>query len=208
MYSLYYQPFSCSLAVHIALEKIGEPYVLIPVNLQKGEQFSADYLAVNPYAQVPTLTWGKQKMTQAGAILLWLDEQHPRANLLPNSKSGQRAAAIQMLFYLSNTLHPLYSRLFYPERFSPSHKQEVKETAKNAIQDHLHQLNHGLSNRDFLCGDTACAADYYFLATCNWMTIFQMDLSSLPNIQRYLRCLKQNTEVYPVLEKERAAYAA
>lgn len=208
MYSLYYQPFSCSLAVHIALEKTGMPYELIRVDLLKGEQFSADYLALNPFAQVPVLAWQENKMSQAGAILIWLDERYPEAGLLPKVASGKRTLALQMLFYVSNTLHPLYSRLFYPDRVAASHTQEVKQTAKNLLHEHLSKLNNLLAGEQFLCGAQACAVDYYFLATCNWMMLFQIDVGVFPNIQQYLKRLKQIAEISLVLSKEKTAMAA
>lgn len=48
MYTLYYAPGSANLLVHLALLEIGAPHELKRVDLDKGEQRSAAYLAINP----------------------------------------------------------------------------------------------------------------------------------------------------------------
>ena len=52
---LYYAPGACSLGIHLILEKIGKPYDLQKVDLQKQEQYTADFIMINPKSKVPTL---------------------------------------------------------------------------------------------------------------------------------------------------------
>ena len=44
-----------SVRVPIALEELGLDYVLNSVNVRKGEQKQADYLAMNPNGKVPVI---------------------------------------------------------------------------------------------------------------------------------------------------------
>src|SRR5689334_13261481 len=41
--------------IHIALEELGLPYKLIPVNVGKGEQFSPEFLAITPNHRIPAI---------------------------------------------------------------------------------------------------------------------------------------------------------
>ena len=50
MFTLFYAPGACSLAPHVVLEWIGEPYEAKRVRYQ-----SAELLAVNPAGSVPVL---------------------------------------------------------------------------------------------------------------------------------------------------------
>ena len=52
------------------LEDLGEPYELHVLDLKKGEQRRADYLAVNPMGKVPALEHDGVLITEVGAICL------------------------------------------------------------------------------------------------------------------------------------------
>lgn len=52
---LFYSPGACSLAVHIALHESGKSFEAVRVNLKDGEQFSPEFLKVNPKSKVPAL---------------------------------------------------------------------------------------------------------------------------------------------------------
>jgi len=50
---------------------------------EKGDQFAAEYRAINPQMMVPTLIDGDIKLFQSLAILEYLDERYPEPPLLP-----------------------------------------------------------------------------------------------------------------------------
>lgn len=210
MYSLYYQPFSCSFAVHCALEKIGKPFELHKVNLNKGEHKQPEFLKINPLAQVPVLIQNDQTIKQAAAILLYLSEQHPEAELMPlaGSENPDRPAALQSLFYLSNTVHPTFARLFYPERVSESAKEEVKAKAVEKIMGILVELDELFATQDYCAGNTLYAPDYYLMAMLNWLRLFSISISEFPNLKGYLGRLKSHTEISTITQKEMMSFAA
>jgi glutathione S-transferase len=73
MLTLYYHPGACSLAAHIALEWIGEPYAIKEVSFG-----DPAYLAVNPAGAVPTLNDGAGwVLTHDAAILRHLSRRFP-----------------------------------------------------------------------------------------------------------------------------------
>src|SRR3546814_10233876 len=58
MLKLYYNPGSCSLASHAALEEAGLPYEAELIDLTQNAQFSDAYRQKNPWARVPALQIG------------------------------------------------------------------------------------------------------------------------------------------------------
>jgi glutathione S-transferase len=202
MYSLYYQPFACSFAIHTALEKISAPYELHRIDLIKQEQLEDGFLNINPLAQVPVLKYQDKTIRQAGAILLFLSEQHPEAKILPYVCSPDRSLALEMLFYLSNTVHPLFSRLFYPERFAANNMEEVKQIAFEKIQSTLVHFDHIFSQRNYTINNRLYATDYYLLAILNWLQLFQVDTMNLVHLRKYIQRVKKHSEVHAILNKE------
>lgn len=126
MYRLYYSPGACSLAPHIALEEIGEPFELELVSAAGEERKTRtpEYRAINPKGRVPALREVPGRsggadgvLTEAGAILLYLAREHPEAGLLPQEAAGE-ARCLEWLSYLSTNVHAIsYGQIWRPQRF-------------------------------------------------------------------------------------------
>jgi maleylacetoacetate isomerase len=78
-----YYRSQASFRVRIALNLKGLAHDDTFLHLEKGDQFAADYKALNPQMVVPTLIDGETKLFQSLAILEYLDEKHPEPPLLP-----------------------------------------------------------------------------------------------------------------------------
>jgi len=92
----------------IALEELGVPYEVRPVNLGANEQFKPDFLLLNPNHKIPVLTDDDQVIWESGAILLHLAEKYGK--LLPADARG-RMAAIQYAFFQTGGIGPNLGRL-------------------------------------------------------------------------------------------------
>lgn len=67
------------------------------LHLEHGDQYAAEYKAINPQMVVPTLIDGGAKLTQSLAILEYLEEKYPKPPLLPAdllSRAWVRALAL------------------------------------------------------------------------------------------------------------------
>ncbi|MEW6169257.1 MAG: maleylacetoacetate isomerase [Pseudomonadota bacterium] len=85
MLKLYsYWRSSASYRVRIALNLKGLAYEIVPVHLVRdgGQQFSAEYRALNPQSRVPVLVDGDFALNQSLAILEYLEATHPQPALL------------------------------------------------------------------------------------------------------------------------------
>jgi glutathione S-transferase len=106
MLTLYFSPGSSSMAVHIALHEIGVDFEHRLVSLAKREQFSPDYLAINPEAKVPTLLIDGRPLTEVAAILYYLARRFPAAGLWPDGGLEAEAEAISWMSFIASTIHP------------------------------------------------------------------------------------------------------
>jgi maleylpyruvate isomerase len=97
---------STSFRVRIALAMKNISYMQSFRHLRKGEQRSADYLALNPQGLVPTLDIDGHHLTQSMAILEYLEETHPSPPLLPKDAAG-RARVRSLALMIACEIHPL-----------------------------------------------------------------------------------------------------
>ena len=125
---LFFAPGACSFVPHAMLELAEVAFEPQMVKLHKGEQRSPEYLALNPRGQVPVLVDGDEVVTQIVAILLYLDEKLPMAGILPPA-GLERARALQVLTWMNNTVHPTFTHVFMPHKFTDD------EAAQKAIRE-------------------------------------------------------------------------
>ncbi|XP_061319660.1 maleylacetoacetate isomerase isoform X1 [Pezoporus flaviventris] len=99
---------SCSWRVRIALALKGISYDLVPVNLLKdgGQQFSAEFKAVNPMQQVPALKIDGITLSQSLAIIHYLEDTHPTPRLLPQDPK-KRAQVRMIADHIVSGIQPL-----------------------------------------------------------------------------------------------------
>lgn len=97
---------SASYRVRIALEWKGLSYEPVFVNLFEGAQLGGEYLALNPEGRVPFLVDGDVRLSQALAILEYLEEKVPQPPLLPTDAAG-RARVRQLALAVVADVQPL-----------------------------------------------------------------------------------------------------
>jgi len=97
---------SAAYRCRIALNLKGLTPELAFVHLRKGEQRSANFLALNPQGFVPALEIGGEVLTQSLAIIEYLEETHPSPPLLP-SDLLDRAHVRALALSIACDIHPL-----------------------------------------------------------------------------------------------------
>ena len=157
---LYYSPNACSLAIHVLLEEIGKPYELRRVNFAEREQYSPEYLAINPKGKVPVLERdGGSRLTELPAIAWYLARSNPQANLLPADIEGE-ARALEIMDYLIATVHMRgFTRIFRPENFAPTpeDKEKVQQAGREVIRQGFDIILSALGDQEFLLGSFSIA---------------------------------------------------
>ncbi len=179
---LFFAPGACSFVPHAALELAGATFEPVMVKLHKGEQRSPEYLALNPRGQVPVLVDGTDVVTQIPAIALHLDALFPQAGLLPSGGMA-RTRALQMLMWMNNTVHPTFTHVFMPQKFTGD------EAAQKAVKEHAVQAYRGLledmevmarAAAPWLAGAQPGVLDAYALTLLRWGGMAGVDSATLP----------------------------
>jgi glutathione S-transferase len=106
MLTLYFAPGSSSMAVHIALHEIDEPFEARPMSFKNHDMRSANFLSINPAGKVPTLLIDGRPLTEVAGILFYLARRFPEANLLPHGDIEAEAHVVSWMSFIASTLHP------------------------------------------------------------------------------------------------------
>jgi len=112
MYRLYWSPGAASLAVHWMLRELDVPFEIERADIDSGRNRSPEYLRLNPEGRVPTLIVDGAPVRETAALLMLLAERHPGAGLAPAVGAPDRAAWLEWMLYLANTLQPAF-RLWF-----------------------------------------------------------------------------------------------
>lgn len=171
MLKLFYAPNSCALAPHIALNEAGADYDLAKVDTQKGEQRSADYLAVNPKAKVPSLATDRGVLTEVPVILGYIARTFPTAELAPGD-SFEFFRMQSFNSYLASTIHITFAHLFRPERYADSDQAKADMRARVAknLADQFGLVEEQLSDgREWVHGARYTVSDPYLYVFARWL---------------------------------------
>jgi len=109
--------------VFIALEELGLPYEVAPVDVFTGKQFDAEFLKLNPNAKVPVIVDGDgpggkpYTCFESGAILLYLAE---KSGQLLAKEGAARFDAIQWMMVQMTTVGPMFGQHVHFVRFAPA----------------------------------------------------------------------------------------
>lgn len=100
--------------IGIALEELGVPYEAHLIDISKGDQFSPDFVAINPNSKIPAIVdpdgpGGKPiNVFESGAILIYLAEKFGK--LLPTDPV-KKWETIQWLFFQVGGVGPMMGQL-------------------------------------------------------------------------------------------------
>ena len=94
------------MAPHIALREIGVDFETRWISLAKREQYSPEYLALNPEGKVPTLLVNGRPLTEVAAILYYLARSFPAAGLFPTDDLEAQAHVISWMSFIASAIHP------------------------------------------------------------------------------------------------------
>lgn len=198
---LYYSPGACSLADHIVLEWIGEPYET--VRLSREARKSADFLALNPAGAVPVLQEGDWVLTQNAAILNYLADRFPDAGLTGDGTPRSRAEVNRWLSFVNSDVHPTFKPLFgataYLEDAAAIDKS--KQAARTSLRGLFERADAQLASQDWIAGGRSIA-DPYLYVVMRWAKAQGVDLSGLDNLDRFRARMEDDAAVQKVLAEE------
>jgi len=167
--TLFHSPQSRSAGALILLEELGADYELHVLNLRKGEQRGAAYLAVNPMGKVPAILHDGALVTEQGAVYAYLADLYPEAGITPAIGDTLRGPYLRWLFY--------YGSSFEPALVDRSLKREPAPPSTSPYGDYetmLKTLTDQLGKGPYLLGDRFTAADVLWGTALRWTTMFKL----------------------------------
>ncbi|HWI82513.1 glutathione S-transferase family protein [Ramlibacter sp.] len=206
---LYFAPGACSFVPHALLEAAGAPFEPVLVKLHKGEQQGPEYRAINPRGQVPVLVDGDEVITQILAIVTWLDHRFPQCEFLPREPLA-RVRVLETLAWMNNTVHPTFTHVFMPFKFTvdPQAQAAIKAHAAaqyGALLGEIEALagQAAAAGRAYLGGDRFGPLDAYALTLLRWGGFAGHDPQACPVLWAHVQRIAQLPAVARAIARER-----
>jgi glutathione S-transferase len=178
---LFFSRASCSFVAHVALEEAGVAFDLSEVVLDRGEQLSAEYLAINPLGRVPALRLESGAiLTEVPAILEFVAECAPERRLLP-VEPMQRVRAVEWMSLFVSSVHPAFIGFYRPQRFTdnPEVHAALAKDCRARFFELLQHVDLRLSEGGFVLGDRYSLCDPYAALFFMWGRYFQIPVEKL-----------------------------
>jgi len=173
--------------IHIMLEECGLPYNVHWVNIDKGEQFAADFLAISPNNKIPAIVdrdgpgGAPISVFESGAILIYLADKTGR--FLP-AEARARTQVLEWLMFQMGSVGPMLGQAHHFRAYA-------REKIPYAIDRYSREaariygvLDKRLDGREHLAGDYSIAD----MAVFPWIRLHGrqgQDLADFPNLSRW-----------------------
>ena len=207
MIDLHYWPTPNGWKVSIALEEMGLPYTLKPVNIGAGEQFAPAFQKISPNGRMPAIVDpdGPDGMPlaifESGAILQYLGAKSGK--FYPHDLRG-KAEVDQWLFWQVGGLGPMAGQTHHFRQYAPAIVQDQRQIAYGVRRytDETHRLYGVLDRR--LADRTYLAGEYSIADMAAWPWILPelqgQNIDEFPNLKAWLARVGQR----PGVQKGRA----
>jgi GSH-dependent disulfide-bond oxidoreductase len=198
MIDLYYWTTPNGHKVTIFLEEAGLAYTIKPVNIGKGEQFKADFLAVSPNNRIPALvdhapTGGGKPISvfESGAMLLYLADK--TGKFIPADLRG-RTEALQWLFWQMGGLGPMAGQNNHFANYAVEKLPYAIDRYRNEVNRLYGVLDRRLADRAFVAGDYSIAD----MASYPWIVLYErqsQNIEDFPHVKRWIEAIKARPAV-------------
>ncbi len=209
MITLYTAPTPNGHKGSIALEELGLPYEVRPVDLQAGEQKEAWFLRINPNGRIPAIVDHEADdfaVFESGAVLLYLAEKVGR--LLPSDPRG-RSEVVQWLMFQMGGVGPMMGQANVFARYAPVKLDWAIERYRRESRRLLEVLDGRLRESEWVARDYSVAdiANFCWARTYEWSGV---DIAGLEGLGRWLEAMaarpavQRGLQIPPRVERTKA----
>ena len=177
----------------IMLEEVKLPYTIHEINISKGEQFTPEFIAINPNSKIPAMIDRDTgiKVFESGAMLMYLAEK--TGKLLPTD-TGDRFRVIEWLMFQMGSVGPMFGQLGHfrnaaPESIPYAINRYEKETLRL-----FGVLDRQLAQQEFIAGDYSIAD----IATFPWVAATEylgLTFNEHSHLKRWVETLQKRPAV-------------
>lgn len=173
---------TCALARHVALD-----IDFHCLDLSKGEQRSAEFLAINPNGKAPALVDGDHCLWESNAIMCYL-AMKAGSDLWPRDE--RQVEVIKWFSWSAEHFCRFAGQLYFENIIRAKFgigapDQEAVEEALGYVRRYAGILNDHMENRSYLLGDTLTVADFAVATVLPYAQDAKIPLADFPAVERW-----------------------
>lgn len=208
MLKLYYAAHTCSLATHIALEDVGADYSTVRISFAANQQQSPDYLKVNPKGRVPALVTDRGILTETPAMLAFVAQSFPAAQLAPLDDPFAFAEVQAFNSYLCSSLHIAHAHRMRGYRWVDADDTAaivaMQRKVPQSVTAGFEQVEHDMFKGPWVMGERYTICDPYLFTLAQWLEADGVDLARIPKVVDHRRCMSERPNVKKAIAQELA----
>ena len=208
-WTFYTAPATCALATHIALHEAGADFELVKLDFAAQQQQGAAYLAINPKGRVPALVTAQGAITETPALLLFVAQSFPAAQLAPLQDAFAMARVNELLGYLVSTVHVNHAHGRRASRWAdaPDAQAAMRAKVPQTMTACAALLEQGLAaaGGPWALGAAYSVADAYLYSVASWLEGDGVDTSAFPLLLAHRARMAQRPAVQRALAEAAAA---
>ena len=171
------------LKVKWTADHLSLPYDWIEVDILNGGSRTAEFLAMNPAGQVPTVVLADGRpLAQSNAIIVHFAEG---SSLIPADPYA-RARMFEWLFWEQYSHEPYVAVLRFQVRYLGKRPDEVDPKLVERAHGALRRLEAALTGRAFLVADSVTLADVALVAYSRMAPDGGIDLDAYPALRAWI----------------------
>lgn len=201
MLKLFYAVGSCALASHIALEEAGAEYQAVRLDFTANDQRKPEYLKINPKGRVPALITGSGVLTETPAILAYIAQVFPKANLAPLTDPFEFARVQSFNSYLCSTAHVNHAHLSRASRWAdePASIEDMKRKVPKNVSESFALMESEMFAGPWVMGQAYTVSDPYLFTVARWLERDGVDIARFPKILDHHKRMTERPAVKKVL---------
>lgn len=171
-FTIYGAAGSGSVPVEAAMTLIGLDYRVIEAVTWEGEAERDKVAVVNPMRQIPALVLPSgETITESAAILIWLTDTYPQAQLGPRLDDPRRAQFLRWMSFIPASIYSMFWVRDVPSRLvgdDAAAQAELKQRTLERIADCWRVMDSQITPGRFLLGEELSVLDLYVAVASRW----------------------------------------
>ncbi|MEP3276757.1 MAG: glutathione S-transferase family protein [Stappiaceae bacterium] len=200
MLKLYYAKGTAAMVPHILLEEAGASYETELLDFSTGAQKEGAYLKLNPKARVPALETSEGILTETPAILAYIAQAFPDADLAPKSAFGF-AQAQAFNSYLSSTVHVNHAHKMRGHRWSddPAAHESMRAKVASNMTECAQMIEDHYFRGPWVLGEHYSICDAYLYVIARWLPGDGVSMDGFQKLVAHSEAMNQRPAVQRIL---------
>jgi len=208
MLTFYYAPGTCALASHLALEFSGAPYEARRLDFKKQEQRTPEYLKINPKGRVPVLVTERGVLTETPALLQYIAQSFPQADLAPLDDAFLLAKANEFNSYLCSTVHVNHAHKGRGYRWVEAEDTAALDAMKKKVPQTMAEsftlIEEQMLKGPWVLGERFGTSDMYLYTLSRWLEGDGVDVKRFPKVADHMRRMEARPQVQKIVALHQA----